>query len=164
MQRNLRTKIFLGLLILSFIVVFFVGKEYNPTTGTRTYRLSRDAVTDFRRGLDISGGSRLIYQIDYSKYEQIYTDPVELSNIKKNIETIILKNIDQRISALGVSDYRSYIQTMNNENYVIVEIGGIADLEEAKKIIGKTVELEFRLPNQQEASPEIIAQRKQNAQ
>jgi len=34
----------------------------------------------------------------------------------------------------------------------VVEIGGIADLNQAKEIIGKTVELEFRLPNNEEPS------------
>lgn len=43
--------------------------------------------------------------------------------MKQNVEDIILKNIDRRISALGVSDYRSYIQDMDGEHYVIIEIG-----------------------------------------
>jgi len=64
-----------------------------------------------------------VYLIDYSKYSQIYTDPAELVAVKQNVEDIILKNIDRRISALGVSDYRSYIQQMNDEHYVIIEIG-----------------------------------------
>jgi len=42
--------------------------------------------------------------------------------VKQGVEDIILKNIDRRISALGVSDYRSFIQEMNDEHYVIVEI------------------------------------------
>jgi len=50
--------------------------------------------------LDVSGGSRLVYQIDYTKYKQLYTDPAQLSAMKKKIEEIILKNIDKRISAL----------------------------------------------------------------
>lgn len=53
---------------------------------------------------------------------------------------------------------------MNDENYVVVEIGGIANLDEAKKIIGRTVELEFRLPNKAEATPASRAARKQLAQ
>lgn len=114
--------------------------------------------------MDVSGGSRLVYQIDYTKYKQLYKDPAQLSSMKKKIEEIILKNIDKRISALGVSDYRSYIQTMNDENYLVVEIGGIANLDEAKKIIGKTVELEFRLPNKVASTAATRAERKQLAQ
>lgn len=84
--------------------------------------------------------------------------------MKQNVETIILKNIDRRISALGVSDYRSYIQIMNDEHYVVIEIGGISDLDEAKEVIGRTVELEFKLPNETEPTLEQIAQRRQLAQ
>jgi preprotein translocase subunit SecD len=59
-----------------------------------------------------------------------------------------LRNIDGRISRLGVSDYRSYTQQLNNETQLVVEIGGVVDLDQAKEIIGRTVELEFKLPNE----------------
>ncbi len=144
--------------------MFFVGRDINETTGQRSLTLKIDGVTDFRKWLDISGWSRLVYQIDYSKYAQIYTDPAELVLVKQNVEDIILKNIDRRISALGVSDYRSFIQNMDNEHYVVIEIGGVSDLDEAKEIIGRTVELEFKLPNDAPATEESIAERRQLAQ
>jgi preprotein translocase subunit SecD len=37
-------------------------------------------------------------------------------------------------------------------------------LDQAKEIIGKTVELEFRLANDEDVTPETIAQRKQLAE
>ena len=83
------------------------------------------------------------YKIDY---EQVWwtsteqTNTAELAQVKKNIEAIIIKNIDARISALGVSDYKAYTQNLNNETQIVVEIGGVADLDQAKKMIGKTVE------------------------
>ena len=43
---------------------------------------------------------------------------------------------------------------------MVVEIGGVADLDQAKEIIGKTVELEFRLQNEDAVTKETIAQRK----
>ncbi len=150
--------------ILSIFLVFFVGREVNETTGKRSLVLTTNWVTQFRKWLDISGGSRLAYEIDYSKYAQIYTDPAQLVLVKQNVEDIILKNIDRRISALGVSDYRSYIQEMDGEHYVIIEIGWVSDLDEAKEIIGRTVELEFKLPNEAPATAESIAERRQLAQ
>jgi len=150
--------------ILSIFLVFFVGREVNETTGQRSLVITTDGVTQFRKWLDISGWSRLVYEIDYSKYAQIYTDPAQLVLVKQNVEDIILKNIDRRISALGVSDYRSYIQEMDGEHYVIIEIGWVSDLDEAKEIIGRTVELEFKLPNEEPATDESIAQRRQLAQ
>jgi len=71
-----------------------------------------------------------------------------------------MKNIDNRVSKLGVSDYKAYVQNMNNQHYIIVEIGGIADLDQAKEIIGKTLELEFKLQNPEKPTKESIAARK----
>lgn len=76
----------------------------------------------FRKGLDVSGGTKLVYKISYDKYEKIYTNTLELNAIKKQIEDIISKKIDNRISKLGVSDYKSYIQNMDNQRYIVVEI------------------------------------------
>lgn len=164
MKRTRRTKIFAAAVILSAFIVFFTGKVYDPATQTRSFELVTNGVDYFRQGLDISGGSRLVYQIDYNKYKEIYTDYLELQQVQENVEQIILQNIDKRISSLGVSDYRSFLQMMDDERYIVVELGGVSDIEEAKKIIGRTVELEFRLPNEEEASPETLAARKSLAE
>lgn len=118
----------------------------------------------FRKGLDVSGGTKLVYKISYDKYEKIYTNTLELNAIKKQIEDIISKKIDNRISKLGVSDYKSYIQNMDNQRYIVVEIGGIADLDQAKEMIWKTLELEFKLQSKVTPTKTTIAARKQLAQ
>ena len=152
--------IFIALFIVSVIFVFFIGREFNAQTGTRNFILTTNGLSHFRKGLDVSGGTKLVYKISYDKYEKVYTDPTELAAIKKTIETIIMKNIDNRISKLGVSDYKAYIQTLDNQNYIVVEIGGIADLDQAKGLIGKTLELEFKLQNPQKPTKESVAARK----
>jgi len=93
----------------------------------------------------------------------VYTNATELAAVKKTIETIIMKNIDNRISKLGVSDYKAYVQTLDNQNYIVVEIGGIADLDQAKGLIGKTLELEFKLQNPEAPTKTTIAARKELA-
>lgn len=112
----------------------------------------------------MSGGTKLVYKISYDKYEKQYTNPLELNAIKKQIEDIISKKIDGRISKLGVSDYKSYVQNMDNQRYIVVEIGGIADLDQAKEMIGKTLELEFKLQTTEKPSKSTMAARKQLAQ
>ena len=150
--------------MVSLFLVFFVGRSTDPITGKRQFALTTNGVSEFRKGLDVSGGTKLAYKISYDKYEGIYTNPAELAAVKKTIETIILKNIDNRISKLGVADYKSYIQTLDGYNYIVVEIGGIADLDQAKEIIGKTVELEFKLQNKAPMTAASIAARKAVAQ
>lgn len=84
--------------------------------------------------------------------------------MKKTIENVIFKNIDARISTLGVSDYKAYAEERNNTTQIVVEIGGVADLEQAKEIIGKTVELEFRLQSDDPLNDATRAERKQKAE
>ncbi len=127
---------------------------------SRQLSLARDAVTNFRKWLDISWWTKLTYRVDYSTYEQVYSgNTTELQAIKRQVEDIIKKNIDGRISQLWVSDYKSYTQQMDNETQIVVEIGWVADLDQAKELIGKTVELEFKLPNESEWSEADKAER-----
>lgn len=154
----------MGLFFLSIFVIFFVARTTDPISGKRQLSISTEWVKHFRKGLDVSGGTRLVYKIWYEKYEQIYTDINEFNAVKRVIEDIIIKNIDKRISKLGVSDYKAYIQRLDENNYIVVEIGGIADLDQAKEIIGKTLELEFKLENKAEKTSASIAKRKTIAQ
>ncbi len=148
---NSRRTIFMFLFVLGLIFIFFVGRKFHPETWNRSLILTPNGISHFRKWLDVSGGTKLVFKISYDKYEQVY-EWSELTAIKKMIENIVLKNIDNRISGLWVSDYRAYVQSMEWQPYIVVEIGGIADLNQAKEIIGKTVELEFRLPNNEEPS------------
>lgn len=164
--QNLKWKkwIFLWLFILCTILIFFVAWKFDKETNQRNLWLTSHGVQEFRKGLDVSGGTKLIFKISYDKYEEIYSkNPAQLASIKKTVEEIIKKNIDKRISKLWVSDYKAYSQNLDDKQYLIVEIGGIADLDQAKEIIGKTVELEFRLPNEEEPSTEQLQKRKEIA-
>lgn len=152
--------VFAVLFIVSVVFIFFVGRNFDPQTGARNFIFTSNGLSHFRKWLDVSGGTRLVYKISYDKYEKIYTNPTELAAIKKTIEDIIMKNIDSRISKLGVSDYKAYVQTLDNQNYIVVEIGGIADLDQAKGLIGKTLELEFKLQNPEPPTKTTIATRK----
>ena len=110
-----------------------------------------NGITNFRKWLDVSGGTKLMYRISYDTYEQTYSGNTQaLDDVKRTVENIIKKNIDGRISKLWVSDYKSYTQQLDNETQIVVEIWWVADLDQAKELIGKTVELEFKLPNDSE--------------
>lgn len=147
---NQKRYILAGVLGLSIILVFFVARVFSTDTLSRWLRFTWNGISAFRRWLDISGWTKLTYKIDYHKYNETYTDSTELESVKSTVQNIILKNIDNRISKLWVSDYKSYIQKLDNETQIVVEIWGVADLDQAKEIIWKTVELEFKLPNEAE--------------
>ena len=146
------------LIVVCLILIFFVWRNFNANSWKRQLSFTTQWIHHFRKWLDVSGWTKLVYKIWYDKYEEIY-EWAELESIKQTIETIILKNIDNRISGLWVSDYKSYIETMDGKHYIVVEIWWIADLDQAKEIIWKTVELEFRLPNTAEVTAESISER-----
>ncbi len=114
----------------------------------------------FRKGLDVAWWVRLTYKIDLSKYKEVYKDqPFKYATVVHNVINVIKRNIDSRISKLGVADYSIRIIDNNGEKYLQVEIWGIKDIDYAKSIIWKTVELEFMLPYEWAPTPEIIKQR-----
>lgn len=160
-----RFMLYIGLFIVSLFLIFFVGTRVDKETGRSYNILTSQGILHFKKGLDIAGGVRLTYKIDFSKYENTYVNESELLQAKKTAQDIILKNIDTRISKLGVSDYSAYIQKLTDGDYLVVEIGGLSDIDEAKGIIGKTVELEFKLANtSNQGSPEQYAARQQLAE
>lgn len=133
-------------------------RSFNKEKWKDQFIFTKNWVQLFRKWLDVSGWTKLVYKISYDKYEEVY-EWAELESVKKTIENIVLKNIDNRISSLWVSDYNAYTEIMDGKHYIVVEIWWVSDLDQAKEIIWKTVELEFRLPNTVEPNAETIAER-----
>ncbi|MEY3197574.1 MAG: bifunctional preprotein translocase subunit SecD/SecF [Candidatus Parcubacteria bacterium] len=107
------------------IIIFFVSMTTNKTTGKTDFSFTSDvstALKGFKKGMDVAGGVKLTYKIDFNKYKEAYPNPSEYQSITKDIKTVILKNIDNRISKLGVSDYNSYVQTLQDGEYLVIEI------------------------------------------
>lgn len=85
------------------------------------------------KGLDLQGGTHLVYQTDLSKVE---------SGGESNAVTGVVDIIRRRIDALGVAE--PVIQKTKDNSRVIVELPGISDVNEAISLIGETAQLEFR--------------------
>jgi preprotein translocase subunit SecD len=91
---------------------------------------------EFALGLDLKGGSHLVYQIDLSKKDPSQTDADVIEAVKNKIE--------RRVNAYGVTE--PIVQTINNErgSFVLVQLPGVKDIDEAIKLVGQTAELDFR--------------------
>ena len=162
---NKRRKIYGCLIFLSVIIVFFFWRIFDAETAKNKLSLSWDGVTKFRKWLDVSGGTRLTYRIAYDAYEQAYSGNSQaLADIRNTVEGVITEKIDRRISKLWVSDYKSYTQQLDNETQIVVELWWVADLDQAKESVWKTVELEFKLPNDSVWSEKEKAERATLAQ
>ncbi len=91
---------------------------------------------DFKLGLDLRGGSHLVYSIDLTKKDPAQTDADVIEGVKNKIE--------RRVNAYGVTE--PIVQTIRNErgSFVLVQLPGVKDIDEALNLIGQTAELDFR--------------------
>lgn len=94
----------------------------------------------FKFGLDLSGGTHLVYQADVSG---VVADevPGAMSSLRDTIEN--------RINVFGVAEPLVQVETANvggeSINKLIVELPGVTEIEKAVKMIGQTPLLEFKL-------------------
>lgn len=85
----------------------------------------------FRLGLDLQGGTHLVLQADLARVPE-----GERADAMRGV----LQVIERRVNAYGVSEPVIQIQGIDR---VIVELPGIKDIEEGKRLIGKTAQLKF---------------------
>ena len=71
------------------------------------------------------------------KLSELATREIEDNAIKQN-----LTSLRNRVNELGVSEH---LVSRQGKNRIVVELPGVQDTAEAKRIIGKTANLEFRL-------------------
>ncbi len=88
-----------------------------------------------RLGLDLKGGSYLVYQADVSDIEPEYRDEI-MEGVKGVIE--------RRIDALGITEPIIQLQKREGEYNIAIQLPGIADIEKAKEMVGLFTVLEFR--------------------
>lgn len=104
----------------------------------------------FKFGLDLAGGTHLIYRAD--------TSGVPDAEVKASMEAL-RDVIERRVNLFGVAEpivqtERSGIFSEVKEERLIVELPGVTDTEEAIALIGKTPVLEFKLLKPDVSIPE----------
>jgi protein-export membrane protein SecD len=95
----------------------------------------------FKFGLDLVGGTELIYRADVSQ--------VGSGEIGESMETL-REVIERRVNIFGVSEpiiqvEEAGIVSGNPDHRLIVELPGVTDIDKAVALIGETPLLEFRL-------------------
>ncbi len=84
-------------------------------------------------GLDLKGGSHLVYEADLTKKDPAQTDTEVMEGVKQKIE--------RRVNAYGVTE--PIIQRQGTDR-ILVQLPGVKDIDEAIKLIGQTAQLDFR--------------------
>lgn len=86
----------------------------------------------FRLGLDLLGGTHLVYEADLSQIGDL-----QASDAMQGVRDVV----ERRVNLFGVSE--PLVQVSGN-NRLIVELAGISDVNQAIQLIGETPFLEFR--------------------
>ncbi len=96
-------------------------------------RFQRDL--DFKKGLDLAGGTHLVLSADMSQINAADRD-----RALESLQSII----ERRVNLYGVSEPIVQTAKSSGDYRVIVEIPGITDVNQAMELVGKTAELSFR--------------------
>jgi preprotein translocase subunit SecD len=118
------------------MVILFLG----AALGHFVYWSQMNQWKPFKLGLDLSGGTHLVYDAD--------TSHVESSQIADSLAAL-QSGIERRINAFGVGE--PLVQTeqagaLGRGSYrLIIELPGVTDVNEAIRLIGQTPLLEFKL-------------------
>jgi len=85
-------------------------------------------------GLDLQGGSHLVYKLDDSKLN---------GKDKEDAANAVVNVIDKRVNSLGVSESNVQLAKIGGQYNVVVELPGITNIDQAINLIGKTAQLTF---------------------
>ncbi|MCI5108267.1 MAG: protein translocase subunit SecD [Candidatus Pacebacteria bacterium] len=101
-----------------------------------------DSRFPFRYGLDLAGGTELIYEADTSNIQE--------GEVETSMQTL-RDVIERRVNLFGVSEPVIQVEKASifsgggSDNRLVVELPGITDVNEAVRLIGETPTLEFKL-------------------
>ncbi|MEK9147417.1 MAG: protein translocase subunit SecD [Patescibacteria group bacterium] len=142
------------LVIVILVVAVMAGNIVYPNAWNKVadfvnnkYDFSlRKIDSQFHLGLDIEGGTHLVYKADTSKIQGISS--------KEALESA-RDVIERRVNLFGVAEPIVQVsQSLDGEQRLIVELAGVNDVKQAISMIGQTPFLEFK----REASKEEIKQ------
>ncbi|MCD6422443.1 protein translocase subunit SecD [bacterium] len=132
----MRRRLWLSLLFLLALFVFAGGIVF-PSFGKKWLKKE----FPLHLGLDLQGGTHLVYELDLSKIDKKDWGSAEESTLA------VIRN---RIDKFGVAEPVIQPLSVGGKKAILVELPGIKDIEEAKKLIGQTAQLEFWEPTDEE--------------
>lgn len=98
---------------------------------------------NLKLGLDLVGGSHFVYEVN--------TDGLEQSEKERALAGLV-EVISGRINLFGISEANVQLAGFEGKDRVIVELPGVSDPQEAKKLIGQTASLMFARLQSSEAT------------
>ena len=120
------------LIILIAVTTAYVVYPKNEGIKINDYGINYYNDLKFHLGLDLQGGTHLVYQSDLSQIKE-----EDRSSAIEGVRDVI----ERRVNAFGVSE--PIVQTTKNDR-LIVELAGVSDVNQAINMIGETPFLEFK--------------------
>ena len=105
----------------------------------------------FRFGLDIQGGTHLVYRADITAIAS-----ADQSDSLESLRDVI----ERRINLFGVAEPLVQIEKSGGESKLVVELAGVRDINTAINMIGATPFLDFREQRPDREREEILAAQK----
>ena len=139
--------IILALIAGSLIYPNYLNKGIDFVNGTVGSSIPHFWNLPFKLGLDLQGGTHLIYQADLSK--------ISSADYQKAMDGL-RDIIERRVNYFGVTEPLVSTETIGDKHRLIVELAGIKDPAEAIKMIGQTPFLEFKEQRTEEESKPIL--------
>lgn len=110
--------------------------------GFLVYRSEMSATKKFQLGLDLSGGTHLVYNADVSSIPSAQVS---------DALSVLREVIEKRVNGLGITEATVTNETTtltgSRENRLVVDLPGVTDVQKALDIIGQTPLLEFKIQN-----------------
>ena len=146
-----------GVFLLGIITGLFVYPEaYNQAASFLKNKtgigLPELKTIPFRLGLDVSGGTSLIYQADMAG-----VDAKDRQAAMEGLKDVI----ERRVNYFGVQEPRVEIAKSGDQWRLIVELAGIKDINTAIEMIGQTPFLEFKEQRSEMETNVILEMQKQ---
>lgn len=146
-----RTRLTLfGVLAVTALAITVVIPK-GPDLSLKPLGINFERELKVREGLDLKGGSNLVYEADMSKVPE--PDRAEAIRGAVNV-------VEERVNKLGVSEPIVQSASAGGSYRVSVELPGVTDVAQASNTIGETVTVEFREqnPNPPAPNPDPAAQ------
>lgn len=150
-KKKVYTILFFVLVLAFFAGVLsfsdYVNQGIDFLNGKFNLKLPHFWQIPFRLGLDLQGGTHLVYEADLSNVEE-----KEYSSAMAGLRDII----ERRVNFFGIQEPIVQVQKTGSHYRLIVDLAGIKDPAEAIKMIGQTPFLEFREQRSQEEVKKIL--------
>lgn len=142
-------------LLALLVLVLGVGIAYFVYSSEMHARAKTDGPVfvekfPFKLGLDLSGGSHLVYRADVQAVEE-----GAVADAMSSLRDVI----ERRINIFGVSEPVVQVEKSrfaNGEQRLIVDLPGVTDIDQAIAMIGQTPLLEFKTENPNPEPAEVV--------